>query len=421
MMRARATGPCISPELTASAVLPTAPGRPATMPERMIMEMPLPIPRSVICSPSHMRNTVPVVMVMVAVTRSGQPWTSVRPPFSRAPAAAKDCTSASPTVPQRVYCVILRRPDSPSLRSSMSVGTTIDIIWMMMEAEMYGMTPMAKIDRRDSAPPENMLTIPRMVLERSPKKRATSAGFTPGTGMKVPMRYTTSAPMRKKKRLRISPKRAASLNAAAGLLMLVFAMPVLCSSSGLDLAAGGFDRRARALGHRHTLERHRPGQGTGEHHLGALGAERHHTRLEQRRQIHQRAFDLGELGEPHLGAASLHGGAETDLRHAPLQRHLAALEADLVVAALARALPLGAAAAGLALAGGGAAAHAQARALASGSGPECVESHTFKRLSRRAAGARRPESCRGSRACPPRSRSGECGATPGRVRRPRCS
>jgi hypothetical protein len=35
-----------------------------------------------------------------------------------------------------VYCVILRRPDSPSLRSSMSVGTTIDIIWMMMEAEM---------------------------------------------------------------------------------------------------------------------------------------------------------------------------------------------------------------------------------------------------------------------------------------------
>ena len=27
------------------------------------------------------------------------------------------------------------------------------------------MTPMAKIDRRDSAPPENMLTMPRMVFE----------------------------------------------------------------------------------------------------------------------------------------------------------------------------------------------------------------------------------------------------------------
>ena len=50
------------------------------------------------------------------------------------------------------------------------------------------MTPMAKIDSRESAPPENMLTIPRIVFERSPKKRATSAGLMPGTGMKVPMR-----------------------------------------------------------------------------------------------------------------------------------------------------------------------------------------------------------------------------------------
>src|SRR5439155_1057120 len=92
----------------------------------------------------------------------------------------------------------------------------------------------------------------------------------------------------------------------------------------------------------------------------------HDTRFQQRLQIHQSAFDLGELGEPYLGAASLHRGTEADLRHAPLQGHLAALEAYLVVAALARALALGAAAAGLALAGGSAAAHAQARALASG-------------------------------------------------------
>src|SRR2546423_15689789 len=97
--------------------------------------------------------------------------------------------------------------------------------------------------------------------------------------------------MRKKKRLRISPKRAASLNAAAGLLMLVFAMPVLMgSSSGLDLAAGGFDRRARALGHRHALERHRPRKRTREHHLGGdaqgrggePGGGRERTRLDSR-------------------------------------------------------------------------------------------------------------------------------------------
>src|SRR5215472_2811055 len=146
---------------------------------------------------------------------------------------------------------------------------------------------MAKIDRRDSAPPENRLTIPRMVLDLSPKKRATSAGFTPGTGMNVPMRYTTSAPIRKKMRLRISPKRAASLKAAAGLLEVVIAMPVLVRvrPSVLDPAASGLDRRARTLGGGHALERHRLLELTREHHLGTLGTLGHYTGLEQRCEV----------------------------------------------------------------------------------------------------------------------------------------
>ena len=57
----------ISPELTDSTVRPTAAGICATMPERISIEMPLPMPRSVICSPSHIRKMVPVVMVMVAM------------------------------------------------------------------------------------------------------------------------------------------------------------------------------------------------------------------------------------------------------------------------------------------------------------------------------------------------------------------
>ena len=36
-------------------------GRPTTMPAKMISDMPLPMPRSVICSPSHMMKAVPVV------------------------------------------------------------------------------------------------------------------------------------------------------------------------------------------------------------------------------------------------------------------------------------------------------------------------------------------------------------------------
>ena len=40
----------------------------------------------------------------------------------------------------------------------------------------------------DIAPPENMLTMPRMVLAWSWKNCATFSGLMPGTGMKVPIR-----------------------------------------------------------------------------------------------------------------------------------------------------------------------------------------------------------------------------------------
>ncbi len=38
-----------------------AEGTRATIPEKMMSEMPLPTPRAVICSPSHIKNTVPPV------------------------------------------------------------------------------------------------------------------------------------------------------------------------------------------------------------------------------------------------------------------------------------------------------------------------------------------------------------------------
>ena len=66
----------ISPEYICENVLPMAAGRPATMPDRMIIEMPLPMPRSVICSPSHIRNMVPAASVMVAVRMKPGPGLS---------------------------------------------------------------------------------------------------------------------------------------------------------------------------------------------------------------------------------------------------------------------------------------------------------------------------------------------------------
>ena len=50
------------------------------------------------------------------------------------------------------------------------------------------MTPIAKMDRRSSAPPENMLNRPRIVPSWLSNSRASASGLMPGTGTKVPMR-----------------------------------------------------------------------------------------------------------------------------------------------------------------------------------------------------------------------------------------
>ena len=45
------------------------------------MEIPLPMPRSVICSPSHIRNKVPVTSVTVATNRNWNPGLITTPWF----------------------------------------------------------------------------------------------------------------------------------------------------------------------------------------------------------------------------------------------------------------------------------------------------------------------------------------------------
>ena len=64
---------CSSPVRASSNVPPMAPGSPATIPAKMIIEMPLPMPRSVTCSPSHIRNMVPVTRLMTAIIRKPRP------------------------------------------------------------------------------------------------------------------------------------------------------------------------------------------------------------------------------------------------------------------------------------------------------------------------------------------------------------
>ena len=43
------------------------------MPAKMMSDMPLPMPRSVICSPSHMTNAEPVVSVSTVISRKPHP------------------------------------------------------------------------------------------------------------------------------------------------------------------------------------------------------------------------------------------------------------------------------------------------------------------------------------------------------------
>ena len=69
-----ATAITMMPMMTAGLSAPVRPwvkncasaaGSSAMMPTKMMSEMPLPMPRAVICSPSHIRNIVPPTSVMM--------------------------------------------------------------------------------------------------------------------------------------------------------------------------------------------------------------------------------------------------------------------------------------------------------------------------------------------------------------------
>jgi hypothetical protein len=59
---------------------------------------------------------------------------------------------------------------------------------MMIDAEMYGMIPRAKIEKRDSAPPENTFSRPRIPPCCPRNSSSSTEALMPGTGMCVPTR-----------------------------------------------------------------------------------------------------------------------------------------------------------------------------------------------------------------------------------------
>ena len=71
--RNRPTKSPISPVRMRVNVRTSPLGNRATIPAKMMRDIPFPIPLSVICSPSHMRNAVPEVNVSTVMRRNAQP------------------------------------------------------------------------------------------------------------------------------------------------------------------------------------------------------------------------------------------------------------------------------------------------------------------------------------------------------------
>ena len=125
------------------------------MPAKISRLIPLPMPRSVICSPSHMMNVVPPVSVRIVIRLKPIPGFSTRPCLVKIAAMPIDCSAPRITVMYRVHCVIFRRPSSPSFWMRASGSYTTVSSWKMIEAVIYGMMPSAKIVIRRRFPPPN--------------------------------------------------------------------------------------------------------------------------------------------------------------------------------------------------------------------------------------------------------------------------
>src|SRR6185312_964802 len=186
--------------------------------------MPLPTPRSVISSPSHMMTAVPAVMqiTIVLMVKTEELGIRLLQPVIRLPDRASammpvDCRMARPMVRYRVYWVILAWPDWPSWRSVSRRGITTASSWRMMLAVMYGMMPSAKTDSFSSAPPLNRLTSwSRLALLAEVLRQAwTALSDTPGVGSEDPSRNTAMMKSVKSSFLRRSGVLNARMNAVS--------------------------------------------------------------------------------------------------------------------------------------------------------------------------------------------------------------
>src|SRR5579872_3116105 len=109
----------------------------------------------------------------------------------------------------------------------------------MIATEMYGMMPRAKIEKRSSAPPENIFAHPNRVPGAASNSEASACPSIPGVGTATPMRYTASIKAVKISRRRNSGMREAPEKPSSIAGLAACTTGVNLSARPHDLGSGG--------------------------------------------------------------------------------------------------------------------------------------------------------------------------------------
>src|ERR1700687_2033364 len=250
----------------------------------------------------------------------------------------------------RVYCVILRRPSSPSFCRRSRYGKTTVINCRMIDEVMYGMMPSAKIVRRRKLPPLKRSKMPSTDPADWVNICSSTAVLIPGVGMCAPMRYTSSSASVNSTRFRKSSMRNMFFTASTNRFM-----PVSCDSSlsatptrpvsslsyNLERTTGlgnlFFCRRAEGLRVNRQLGRQ---LAIAENLNGVRGAAHKTVCAEQLGSNRLAGRKNVQFRQVHDRVGHAKGIVKAALRHAPVQRHLSAFKAAAARIAAAGLLSL---------------------------------------------------------------------------------
>src|SRR6202140_4989670 len=239
----------------------------------------------------------------------------------------EDWMTLSTIVRYRVYCVILRRPSSPSFCSFSRYGNTTVINCRMIDAVMYGMMPSAKIVKRRRLPPLNRSKMPRTEPCPCWKSDSSTLVLMPGVGMCAPMRYTASSARVNNTRFRKSGMRKRFRNASMNRFIPYPGPASLPLRYHLKRAAGFGDLILSGRAERVRVDRELRGQlavaenldpvvAAPHESVGAQQLRRHclsRRKNVQFRQVQNRIIDSERIVKAALG-------------HAAMQRHLPAFK-----------------------------------------------------------------------------------------------